>query len=106
MRRSEQSRKKLRSILRRPGARLCLWLTKRTADWALEQKTCWNSARPSQPGARTAEAEHDISVEVISTQAQVQGLAAISVHEPGRAFDADVREMTATARHARHEDNV
>ena len=61
-----------------------------------------DTVRAAEIAARTAEAEHDISVEVISTQAQVQGLAAISVHEPGRAFDADVREMTATARHARH----
>ena len=35
-------------------------------------------------------------------QAQVQGLAALAVHEPGRSFDQDVLEMTATARHARH----
>lgn len=61
-----------------------------------------DTVRAAEIAARTAEVEHDISVEVISTQAQVQGLAAISVHEPGRAFDADVREMTATARHARH----
>lgn len=61
-----------------------------------------DTVRAAEIAARTAEAEHDISVEVISTQAQVQGMAAISVHEPGRAFDADVREMTATARHARH----
>ncbi len=61
-----------------------------------------DTVRAAEIAARTAEAEHDISVEVVSTQAQVQGLAAISVHEPGRAFDADVREMTATARHARH----
>ena len=39
---------------------------------------------------------------MIPTQAQVQGLAAIAVHEPGRTFDQDVLEMTATARHARH----
>ena len=39
---------------------------------------------------------------VIPTQAQVQGLAALAVHEPGRTFDQDVLEMTATARHARH----
>ena len=61
-----------------------------------------DTVRAAEIAARTAEAEHDISVEVIPTQAQVQGLAAISVHEPGRTFDADVREMTATARHARH----
>jgi DAK2 domain fusion protein YloV len=61
-----------------------------------------DTVRAAEIAARTAEAELDVSVEVIPTQAQVQGLAAISVHEPGRAFDADVREMTATARHARH----
>lgn len=61
-----------------------------------------DSVRAAEIAARTAEAEHDVTVEVIPTQAQVQGLAAISVHEPGRTFDADVREMTATARHARH----
>jgi dihydroxyacetone kinase-like predicted kinase len=38
---------------------------------------------------------------VIPTQAQVAGLAAMAVHEPGRSFDQDVLEMTATARHAR-----
>ena len=40
-------------------------------------------------------------VAVIPTAAQVQGLAALAVHEPGRTFDQDVLEMTATARHAR-----
>lgn len=61
-----------------------------------------DTVRAAEIAARTAEAEHEITVEVIPTAAQVQGLAAISVHEPGRVFDADVREMTATARHARH----
>ncbi len=61
-----------------------------------------DTVRAAEIAARTAEAAHDVAVEVIPTHAQVQGLAAISVHEPGRAFDADVREMTATARHARH----
>ena len=61
-----------------------------------------DTVRAAEIAARTAEAELGVSVEVIPTQAQVQGLAAVSVHEPGRGFDADVREMTATARHARH----
>jgi dihydroxyacetone kinase-like predicted kinase len=61
-----------------------------------------DTVRAAEIAARTAEAELDVSVEVIPTHAQVQGLAAVSVHEPGRAFDADVREMTATARHVRH----
>ena len=40
-------------------------------------------------------------VGVIATRAQVQGLAALAVHEPGRPFDQDILEMTAAARHAR-----
>ena len=31
-----------------------------------------------------------------------KGLAALAVHEPGKSFDSDRLEMTATARHARH----
>ncbi|CAA9384675.1 MAG: Dihydroxyacetone kinase-like protein, phosphatase domain / Dihydroxyacetone kinase-like protein, kinase domain [uncultured Nocardioides sp.] len=61
-----------------------------------------DTVRAAEIAARTAEHEHDVRVEVIPTRAQVQGLAAVAVHEPGRVFDADVREMTATARHARH----
>jgi DAK2 domain fusion protein YloV len=61
-----------------------------------------DSVRVAQIAARTAEADHGIRVAVIHTQAQVQGLAAMAVHEPGRGFDQDVLEMTATARHARH----
>lgn len=61
-----------------------------------------DSVRAAEIAAHTAEHEHDVRVEVIPTRAQVQGLAAVAVHEPGRAFDADVREMTATARHVRH----
>ena len=61
-----------------------------------------DSVRVAEIAARTAELEGEVAVEVIPTQAQVQGLAAIAVHEPGRTFDQDVREMTATARHARH----
>ena len=41
-------------------------------------------------------------VSVIPTRAQVQGLAALAVHEPGRSFDADVVAMTAAAGHTRH----
>lgn len=39
---------------------------------------------------------------VIPTVAQVQGLAALAVHEPNRAFDADVVAMTAAAGQTRH----
>ncbi len=34
--------------------------------------------------------------------AQVQGIAALAVHEPGRPLEADVVAMTRAARHARH----
>ena len=54
-------------------------------------------SRPAPP-RRTSR----VRVAVIPTEAQVQGLAALAVHEPARGFDADVLEMTATARHARH----
>jgi DAK2 domain fusion protein YloV len=61
-----------------------------------------DSDRAARIAARTAEEDLDVRVVVIPTEAQVQGLAALAVHEPARAFDADVLEMTATARHTRH----
>jgi dihydroxyacetone kinase-like predicted kinase len=61
-----------------------------------------DSVRTARIAARTAEEDLDVRVAVIPTEAQVQGLAALAVHEPGRSFDADVLEMTATARHTRH----
>jgi DAK2 domain fusion protein YloV len=60
-----------------------------------------DSVRVAQIAASTAEADHEVRVAVIPTTAQVEGLAALAVHEPGRTFDQDVLEMTATARHAR-----
>lgn len=62
-----------------------------------------DTIRAAQIAARTAEADSEgaIRVAVIPSLAQVTGLAAVAVHEPGRAFDQDVLEMTATARHAR-----
>jgi uncharacterized protein len=61
-----------------------------------------DSVRAARIAARTAEEDLDVRVAVIPTEAQVQGLAALAVHEPARGFDADVLEMTATARHTRH----
>lgn len=61
-----------------------------------------DSVRVAEIAARTAEEGGEVRVAVIPTQAQVQGLAAVAVHEPGRTLDQDVLEMTATARHARH----
>jgi len=51
--------------------------------------------------AAAAAAEHDVRVVVVPTNAQVQGLAALAVHDPHRWFEDDVVEMTAAARHAR-----
>jgi DAK2 domain fusion protein YloV len=61
-----------------------------------------DTVRAAGVAARTAEADDGIRVAVIPSHAQVQGLAAMAVHEPGRIFEGDVLEMTATARHARH----
>ncbi len=61
-----------------------------------------DTRRSAEIAARTAEEDGAVQVRVIPTEAQVQGLAALAVHEPGRTFDHDVLEMTATARHARH----
>jgi len=61
-----------------------------------------DSLRVAEAAARTAEADADVRVAVVPTIAQVQGLAALAVHEPGRAFEHDLVQMTAAARHARH----
>jgi len=61
-----------------------------------------DSVRAAEIAATTAGTDDKITVAVIPTRAQVQGLAALAVHEPGRSFEQDVLEMTATARHANH----
>jgi len=61
-----------------------------------------DTRRSAEIAARTAEESGEVRVAVITTEAQVQGLAGLAVHEPGRSFDQDVLEMTSTARHARH----
>jgi dihydroxyacetone kinase-like predicted kinase len=60
-----------------------------------------DSVTAAEAAARTARQENDVRVAVIGTTAQVQGLAALAVHEPGRSFEQDILEMTAAARHAR-----
>jgi dihydroxyacetone kinase-like predicted kinase len=55
----------------------------------------------AEAAGQTARQELDLRVAVIPTNAQVQGLAALAVHEPGRTFEQDILEMTAAARHAR-----
>ena len=61
--------------------------------------------RDGVPVAEAAAAEaraEGTRVAVIPTRAQVQGIAATAVHEPARAFDADVVAMTTAAGHTRH----
>jgi DAK2 domain fusion protein YloV len=43
-----------------------------------------------------------VRVAVIPTHAQVQGLAALAVHDPGLAFDEDVVAMSSAAAHTQH----
>lgn len=61
-----------------------------------------DTRRAAELAAATAEQDGRVSVAVIPTDAQVQGLAALAVHDADRPFEHDVRDMAATARHARH----
>jgi DAK2 domain fusion protein YloV len=54
----------------------------------------------AEAAARAAR-DAGVRAAVIPSRAQVQGLAAIAVHEPGRSFDDDVVHMTSAAGHAR-----
>ncbi|MEP7090859.1 MAG: Dak phosphatase, partial [Nocardioidaceae bacterium] len=60
-----------------------------------------DSVAVAEAAARAVRETGGIRVAVIPTDAQVQGLAALAVHEPGRTFEQDIVEMTAAARHAR-----
>ena len=60
-----------------------------------------DSVGVAEAAARAAE-ESGVHVVVIPTRAQVQGIAALAVHEPGRPLETDVVQMTAAARGARH----
>jgi DAK2 domain fusion protein YloV len=46
--------------------------------------------------------DEGIRATLIPTRTQVQGLAAIAVHDSGRSFDDDVVHMTSAAGHTRH----
>ena len=60
-----------------------------------------DSVGVAEAAAHEAEAV-GVHVVVIPTRAQVQGIAALAVHEPGRPLESDVVHMTAAARGARH----
>lgn len=60
-----------------------------------------DSVAVAEAAGHAARDEGDVRVVVIPTSAQVQGLAALAVHEPGRAFEEDVLQMTSAARHTR-----
>ena len=60
-----------------------------------------DSIAAAEAAARTVRESGGVRVAVIRTDAQVQGLAALAVHEPGRSFEEDIVEMSAAARHAR-----
>jgi DAK2 domain fusion protein YloV len=52
--------------------------------------------------AATAARQDGVRVAVIPTRAQVQGLAAIAVHDPRRSFEDDVVQLSAAAGQTRH----
>jgi dihydroxyacetone kinase-like predicted kinase len=52
--------------------------------------------------AATAARQDGVRVAVIPTRAQVQGLAAIAVHDPERSFDDAVVQLSAAAGQTRH----
>jgi hypothetical protein len=56
---------------------------------------------PAAQAAAHEAAEHGVRVAVIPSRAQVQGLAALAVHQPDHGFDADVVAMTTAAGHVR-----
>ncbi|RLV54852.1 DAK2 domain-containing protein [Aeromicrobium phragmitis] len=57
--------------------------------------------RPFEAAAKQLR-DDGVRVAVLPTQAQVQALAALAVHDPGRTFDDDVVAMSAAAAHAKH----
>jgi len=60
-----------------------------------------DSVAACEAAARSARETTGFRVAVVPTHAQVQGLAAMAVHEPGRSFEEDLVAMAAAARHAR-----
>lgn len=60
-----------------------------------------DSVAVAEAAAHEAEAL-GVHAVVVPTRAQVQGIAALAVHDPGRPLDSDVVHMTDAARGARH----
>ena len=60
-----------------------------------------DSVAVAEAAARSVRQSGAARVAVIPTDAQVQGLAALAVHEPGRSFEQDIVDMSAAARHLR-----
>jgi DAK2 domain fusion protein YloV len=56
---------------------------------------------PAAEAAAHEAGEQGVHVAVIPTRAQVQGLAALAVHQADHSFDSDVVAMTAAAAHCR-----
>ncbi len=55
----------------------------------------------AEAAAGLAQQDEGLHVAVVPTDAQVQGIAALAVHDPARPFEQDLVEMVAAARHAR-----
>lgn len=56
----------------------------------------------AEQAARAVADEHDVRVVVVDTETQVQGLAALAVHDGDLPMAADVLAMTAASRHTHH----
>jgi DAK2 domain fusion protein YloV len=87
---------------RRPSTREVLEAIEETAaEEVIVLPNDPDSVGVAEAAAHEAEAK-GIHVVVIPTRAQVQGIAALAVHEPGRPLDSDVVHMTSAARGTRH----
>jgi dihydroxyacetone kinase-like predicted kinase len=60
-----------------------------------------DSRANAEAAASAAEIDDDIKVAVIPTHSQVQGLAALAVHDPSRSFNKDVLAVASTASQVR-----
>ena len=86
----------------RPATDLLLGAVEATGAEEVVLLTNDRDAVPAaEAAAALAERRHGTRVAVVPTKAQVQGLAALAVHDPSRSFQRDLVEMTAAARHAR-----